>query len=602
MKQIFTFCLFVLLTLNANGQSHNVDSLVNRLETQKLTDNERIELYWDISKSYSNNNYDSCIAYSNKGLSLAEKRNDKRRMLGFNDLIGVSYFLKNSFDTSYIYLNKALELAIDLKDSQLQSKAYGNIGTMYMTKSDFHDAIDYYTKSLALNDSINRSRAVNLVNLGSAHRSLNHLDRAEKYLKEALDIAAKLNLEYVEMGANHTLGNIYSDKLKIEKARELYKKNLDISRKLNDKRYEILSNMSLATNYAETKDYEIAIKYGDEALHIINEFGVASMFASSHTALSEVYRKAKRYKESEELALIAWDIDSISVDVGAYNAFNLALANIHLGNKQEAEYFVLKFKQIMSEGNDKQMSESLANMEVKYETENKEMRIVSLEKERQLYVWLGGVGLMLILSLGITLWLKIRNSQKERQLIASNAVQEGEMSERGRIAGELHDRLLGSLSAIKSEIDNTNAGNKLNECIEEVRRISRNLMPLPLQNGIKTALEDFTAQFPNVRFHFFGQEKRIEKRLEFAVYCCVNELVTNSVRHSGAKNINVQLVQGENHIGLTVQDDGCGFDEKTVSKGVGLKSILDRVASCNGKMDVFSSPDKGTETIIEISI
>lgn len=176
------------------------------------------------------------------------------------------------------------------------------------------------------------------------------------------------------------------------------------------------------------------------------------------------------------------------------------------------------------------------------------------------------------------------------------------MGERERIAGELHDRLLGTLSAIKSDIDNTEISNKLNGCIEEVRRISRNLMPLPLRSGIKTALEDFTAQFPNVRFHFFGQEKRIEKRIEFVVYCCANELVTNSIRHSKAKNINVQLIQGENHISLTVQDDGCGFDEKTTIKGIGLKSVQDRVASCNGKMDIFSLSVKGTETVIEINI
>ena len=256
----------------------------------------------------------------------------------------------------------------------------------------------------------------------------------------------------------------------------------------------------------------------------------------------------------------------------------------------------------MKTGNEKSLHNSLADMEVKYETEKKQLRISSLEKERRLYAWIAVAVVLFILSLGIALWLKIRNSQKEKQLVASNAVREGEMSERERIAGELHDRLLGSLSAVKSEINNTDTGNKLNDCIEEIRRISRNLMPLPLCNGVKTALEDFTDQFPNAQFYFFGQEKRIGKRLEFVVYCCANELVTNSIRHSGAKNIHVQLIQRKSHIALTVQDDGCGFDEKATSKGVGLKSIRDRVASCNGKMTVFSSPDKGTETVIEINI
>ena len=143
---------------------------------------------------------------------------------------------------------------------------------------------------------------------------------------------------------------------------------------------------------------------------------------------------------------------------------------------------------------------------------------------------------------------------------------------------------------------------KLDSCIDEIRRVAHNLMPTSLQHGMKVALEDFAIQFPNVRFHFFGKEKRIEERTEFIVYCCANELITNSVRHSSATNIDVQLIQDEKHVSLTVQDDGCGFDENSVVKGLGLKSIRDRVASCNGKIDIASFPGKGTETTVELKI
>jgi signal transduction histidine kinase len=246
-------------------------------------------------------------------------------------------------------------------------------------------------------------------------------------------------------------------------------------------------------------------------------------------------------------------------------------------------------------------------MEVKYETEKKEMRIASLEKERQLYVWLGVAGGLLVFALLIVLWLTLRNARKERLLIATRSVIDGEMKERTRLAHDLHDRLSGNLSAVKIELGSQteslqNVCDKLDKCIKAVREVAHDIMPPSLQFGLKVALEDFTAQFPAVRFHFFGKENRLEKRIEFAVYCCANELTTNSIRHSGAGNINVQLVQGEKHIALTVQDDGCGFDEKTVAKGLGLQSIRDRVASCNGKMDIFSSPGKGTETVIEINV
>ena len=179
------------------------------------------------------------------------------------------------------------------------------------------------------------------------------------------------------------------------------------------------------------------------------------------------------------------------------------------------------------------------------------------------------------------------------------------MGERSRLARDLHDRLSGNLSAVKMGIkDNResilNIQDKLDKCIDEIRRIAHNLMPASLQFGLKVALGDFTAQFDNVQFHFFGEEKRVEDRIEFVAYCCASELVNNSIRHSGAKNINLQLIQSEKHLSITVQDDGCGFDENSVKKGFGMKSIHDRIASCNGKVDVSSSPGKGTETTIEL--
>ena len=78
------------------------------------------------------------------------------------------------------------------------------------------------------------------------------------------------------------------------------------------------------------------------------------------------------------------------------------------------------------------------------------------------------------------------------------------------------------------------------------------------------------------------------------------KLVNNSLKHSEAKNINVQLVLGEDYVALTVEDDGCGFDEKSVTEGIGLKNIRDRIASCSGRMNIVSLLGKGTETIIEI--
>ena len=610
MKQILTLCLFTLFTLNANGQSQYVDSLINILETGNVTTKEQLRLYYNIYDMYVSYNIEKAFEYAENGLRLAEMENDKVMSSRFNAAFGRIYNTRSDYDKALIYWEKAIDCAKEAKEADLEASAYLGIGVLYARQDKYPSALEYFTKALSIYEVTGQKQRCMLTmrNMGSMYRVIENEEKGIYYLEKAKNIAEEIDDASGKMMVYFDLGAIYhkqakNDKSKVDLALKYELEAYQISCKLNDKAHQAATTQALSAIYANyLEDYDMALKYAEECFKIAQEFGDSKMILAALNAISTSYYGKKRYKESETASLEAWRIDSTDINIGSDLLRNIILCNIALGNESKAEQFFGKYRYLVSKHIDQNSREMITDIEVKYETDKKEMRIASLEKEQQLYIWLGIAGLMLILSLGIALWLKIRNSQKERQLIASNAVQEGEMNERERIAGELHDRLLGSLSAIKSEIDNTDTGNKLNECIEEVRRISRNLMPLPLQNGIKTALEDFTAQFLNVRFHFFGQEKSVEKRLGFVVYCCANELITNSIRHSGAKSINIQLVQGENYIGLTVQDDGCGFDEKTVVKGVGLKSIRDRVASCNGKMEIFSSPDKGTETVIEINI
>ena len=602
MKHTLISCLVLLVVVPVFCQAQNPDSLINVLNTKKLTDDEKVDMYLDISNFYLNSNYDRCIEYSNTGLSIARKINDKRRIATFNQLLGISYYSKGILDTSYIHLNKFFEYAVKLEDNDLIAGAYRSIGVMYMVKKEYDTSADYYMKSLEI-DTILQRRVGTFINLGIIHKALNHWDRATEYLNEALDIAHEQNLPNEEMAVLHTMGTIYLDKNDTDKSIDCFQKSLEISLKVSNIMYQILSTQGLAASYNLKKDYEQALKYASEALDIVEKSGISRFRISSWLTLADIYRLSGHYEECEVMASKVWALDSTSINDGGYAALNLAISNLHLGNKKKAEEFILRYQEIIFKGNDKQMNESLANMEVKYETEKKEMRIASLEKERQLYIWLSIACILLMLVSGIVLWQKIKSEQRKRQLAAANAVQEGEMGERERLAGELHDRLGGTLSAVKSELNNTkdvlSIRKKLDECIEEVRRITHNMMPLSLRFGIKAALEDFTAQFSNVHFHFFGEEIAISKRMEFVIYCCANELITNSLRHSGADNINLQLIQEENRIALTVQDDGCGFDKKSVKHGIGLKNINDRVASCNGKIEMTSSSGKGTETSIE---
>jgi two-component system sensor histidine kinase UhpB len=69
----------------------------------------------------------------------------------------------------------------------------------------------------------------------------------------------------------------------------------------------------------------------------------------------------------------------------------------------------------------------------------------------------------------------------------------------------------------------------------------------------------------------------------------LREAVSNVIRHSSADRLNVRIHQDGNAIRLAIEDDGHGFDQKTVHTGYGLANMTTRVAGLGGSLDIVSS-------------
>lgn len=105
---------------------------------------------------------------------------------------------------------------------------------------------------------------------------------------------------------------------------------------------------------------------------------------------------------------------------------------------------------------------------------------------------------------------------------------------------------------------------------------------------------------PTIEFQQVGNPIQLDKKQEANVFRIVQELVTNSIKHSGASEINVQLSHLNDTLQLTVEDNGKGFDPKTAkSDGIGMQNVQSRVAYLNAMMD-FLSNEKGTSYTISI--
>jgi signal transduction histidine kinase len=216
----------------------------------------------------------------------------------------------------------------------------------------------------------------------------------------------------------------------------------------------------------------------------------------------------------------------------------------------------------------------------------------------------------------------IDRMKAEKRVI--NAIINTEEKERKRFAKDLHDGLGPIMSTVKMSLSSlgerikdptdtvilNNTTYLVNEAINTLKDISNNLSPHVLSNfGLSSALSAFIAKINQTKaieidFKSNMENRRLENEKEVVMYRAACELINNSIRHSGASRIEIELNRHEKFITLQFYDNGRGFDTSFLQsedpKGMGLSNIETRVKSVDGVFILESNPGKGTSALIKI--
>jgi len=244
--------------------------------------------------------------------------------------------------------------------------------------------------------------------------------------------------------------------------------------------------------------------------------------------------------------------------------------------------------------------------------------------------WFGvGVSVMIIggVILMRELFYSLKRAEIDRQRAEKrvlNAIINTEENERKRFAKDLHDGLgpilstvKMSLSALNNRIKDPSGVEILNntyhlvyEAIATIKEISNNLSPHVLTNfGLSSAIAAFTTKINQTKaveidFKSNMENIRLETEKEVVIYRAVCELINNSIQHSGASHIDIELNKHQKFITLHLSDNGRGFDttalRKEDTKGMGLSNIETRVRTVEGVFVLESNPGKGTTALIKM--
>lgn len=205
----------------------------------------------------------------------------------------------------------------------------------------------------------------------------------------------------------------------------------------------------------------------------------------------------------------------------------------------------------------------------------------------------------------VRLELSLYNIKSE---VAQKVIQTQE-TERRRLAQDLHDDLGGTLSAIKGQISNELASldtiKLVEKAIEDLRLVSRNLLPPELENeGLVKAVQHTIERLQKstkIKFTYitFGQEIRLSEEKELNTYRIISEILNNILKHSQASTAITQIVFYETNLHISIEDNGIGIKNTQETLGIGLKNIHSRVEFLKAKMLIDSS-ENGTTIIVDI--
>lgn len=183
---------------------------------------------------------------------------------------------------------------------------------------------------------------------------------------------------------------------------------------------------------------------------------------------------------------------------------------------------------------------------------------------------------------------------------------EAQENERIRIAADLHDNIISTLTVIRLKAaigsNQQELDHLLGTAIDESRRISHELSPplyeeKPLENILLTILKSWKGFYhidPDVDVR---TNLPINKNIKLQLVRILQELLNNIHKHAQASQVHLKLRITDKFIVLVVTDNGIGFNSTKVKNGIGLQNIALRADNLNAKYKYKSSKEKGTRFI-----
>ncbi|MCC6477492.1 sensor histidine kinase [bacterium] len=201
-----------------------------------------------------------------------------------------------------------------------------------------------------------------------------------------------------------------------------------------------------------------------------------------------------------------------------------------------------------------------------------------------------------------------------------------EARERREIASDLHGQIIQEFAFMKMRLQQLRGDavfsgfdRQLEEmltlleiAIKHTRQLTFEISPPILYElGLIPAIEWLAENYQHrhrIEIRVESKRKKFElsEALKITLFKCVQELLSNVVKHAQAGRVSISCTQNQNCTAITVSDNGCGFDPQVSSansgSGFGLFSIRERLRCFGGDMQIRSALGSGTTITLSVPV
>ncbi|MEL6697400.1 MAG: sensor histidine kinase [Bacteroidota bacterium] len=535
---------------------------------------------------------DSAIRYNQLSLDIKRQLKDTSGIAaGLNNIAVIEQF-RGNYESALALQLEALDIREQARDTLNAARGKFNIGRIYFFMERYEDALVTLKNSLSEmpKEALKAGEeGMGWQSIGTCFLKLDQLDSAELYLLKAKDISEQ-HQDIRNLASTYTsLSSLYFKQDRLSQAIQAIEQSIDIHAGQNNTEGLAMGYAKLGSYQAKDDQTSQAATSFRKSLELAQQGGFREVESSTLRFMGELYMNQKKYGPATEALL----------------------AHIKLSDSIRGA----------------RVTQQIAEMQTRYETEKKEQQIVlqelQIENQNQRNtrtLLLAGSGGLLMLLIGGGAFFRLQERRQYEQRLQELKLK----AEKERISRDLHDHVGAQLTAITTKLNLLGMKAQRNQepvevaTIEQLDEHARETIGLLRDTiwaikqedidleGLGRKLRQYVHRYldgmdtPKWEVHVTGNVP-LSPQQGLTLFRIIQEGVQNVVKHAHAQSLSIKLEAASSVI-VTLVDDGIGFKmlENDGYVHYGLQNMQARAEEIDAQLKIDSAPNRGTQLTIEL--